>query len=48
MRSLISLAVLFAIASPALAEPVSVPEPTGISLLGLGALGLVWALRGKK
>lgn len=48
MRSLISLAVLFAVASPALAEPVPVPEPSAISLLGLGALGLLFALRGKK
>jgi hypothetical protein len=48
MRSLISLAVLFAVATPALAQVVPLPEPDVIGLLSIGAVGLLFALRRKK
>jgi hypothetical protein len=46
MRSLLSIAVLMSAAMPAFARDL--PEPTSITLMGIGALGLLVALRKRK
>ncbi|MDP2433896.1 MAG: PEP-CTERM sorting domain-containing protein [Pseudomonadota bacterium] len=48
MRTLLSIAVLMSAATPAFADLVFVPEPESLSLLAIGALGLLVALRRKK
>lgn len=46
MRTLLSIAVLFSISLPAFALP-TIPEPETLSLLAVGALGLLLARRRK-
>jgi hypothetical protein len=48
MRTLLSIAVLLSVAAPAFADPNLLPEPESLSLLAVGALGLLAALRRKK
>jgi hypothetical protein len=48
MRTLLSIAILLSLAAPVLAEPASVPEPSGYALLGIGALGLLLSRRNKR
>lgn len=48
MRTLLSIAVLLSMAAPAFANPNFVPEPESLSLLAVGAVGLLLALRRKK
>lgn len=47
MRALLSIITLFSISLPAFALPNSVPEPETLSLLAIGALGLLLANRRK-
>lgn len=49
MRALLSIAVLSVLAAPAFAlpNPVNVPEPEILSLLAIGAVGLLLARRRK-
>lgn len=47
MRALLSIVTLLSISLPAFAEP-TVPEPEILSLFGIGAVGLLVALRRKK
>jgi threonine dehydrogenase-like Zn-dependent dehydrogenase len=46
MRTLLSVAMLMSVALPAAATQI--PEPGSIALLGVGAVGLLVALRRKK
>jgi len=46
MRSLLSSLILLVLSAPALAEPVSVPEPGTLGLLAAGVGAAVW-LRGR-
>lgn len=48
MRTLLSIAVLLSMAAPAFADPSLLPEPESLSLLAIGAIGLLVALRRKK
>lgn len=48
MRTLLSIAVLLSMAAPAFADPNPIPEPEALSLLAIGAIGLLVALRRKK
>ncbi|MDD5391313.1 MAG: PEP-CTERM sorting domain-containing protein [Gallionellaceae bacterium] len=48
MRALLSLAVLLSVAMPAFADGNLLPEPESLSLLAIGAVGLLVALRRKK
>lgn len=48
MRTLFSIAVLLSVAAPAFADPNLLPEPESLSLLAIGAIGLLAALRRKK
>lgn len=48
MRTLLSIAVLMTAAMPAFADLNFTPEPESLSLLAIGALGLLVALRRKK
>ncbi|TMQ74988.1 PEP-CTERM sorting domain-containing protein [Candidatus Accumulibacter phosphatis] len=47
MRALLSIAVLMSTAMPVFAR-ADLPEPSSITLLGIGALGLLVALRKRK
>lgn len=47
MRTLFSVIALFSVALPALARDNPLPEPGSIALLGVGAVGLLLALRKK-
>lgn len=48
MRTLLSIAVLMSTAMPAFADLNLLPEPESLSLVAIGALGLLLALRRKK
>ena len=48
MRALLSIVSLFSIALPAAAAAVTLPEPGVLSLVGIGAVALLVAHRGKK
>ena len=48
MRTLMSAAVLMMAALPTYAQAAPIPEPESLSLLAIGALGLLIALRRKK
>jgi len=48
MRTLLSIALLMSAAMPAFADFNLLPEPESLSLLAIGALGLMVALRRKK
>jgi hydrogenase/urease accessory protein HupE len=47
MRALLSIALLMSAAVPAFAD-FNLPEPESLSLLAIGGLGLLVALRRKK
>lgn len=48
MRTLLSFAVLLSTAMPAFARDNPVPEPGTLSLLALGTIGMLVALRKRK
>jgi len=48
MRTLLSIVVLMSAALPAFADPNLLPEPESLSLLAIGAVGILLALRRKK
>lgn len=48
MRTLLSVLVLLSAAAPAFADPNLLPEPESLSLLAIGTIGLLVALRRKK
>jgi hypothetical protein len=52
MRTLLSIAILLLTAAPAFAQlqppDATIPEPGVISLIGIGALAVLIARRGKK
>jgi hypothetical protein len=49
MRILLSIAILLLTAAPAFAQfDATIPEPGVISLIGIGALAILIARRGKK
>lgn len=50
MRTLLSIAIVLLTAAPAFAQATdaSIPEPGIISLIGIGALAVLIARRGKK
>lgn len=47
MRTLLSIAVLFSTALPALAAPTFIPEPESLSLLAVAAVAMLVARRRK-
>jgi len=48
MRALLSVISLFAMALPAFADSTQLPEPGVLGLLGIGAVALLVAHRGRK
>jgi hypothetical protein len=48
MRAVVFASLLMVIAVPAFADFNLLPEPESISLLSVGAVALLWALRRKK
>lgn len=48
MRAFVAVSVLMSISVPAFADFNLLPEPESISLLAVGAVGLLWAMRRKK
>jgi len=48
MRSIFIIATLVSIALPAYADNVSIPEPSVLGLIGIGALAILLGRRGKK
>lgn len=49
MRKLASLVALMGLSLPAFANPINVPEPGSLALVGVAVAAAIWAVRrGKK